>query len=270
MDTNKILSANLLDLIFDNRNKDYGAYDLRKTYSRRVTKSLMITGGLVTLTCSSFVFANKFTPKEEKNMQVTVVTIDPIPEEKKDDPPPPPPPKEPEPQVQTIQNTQYVVAPNEEAPDPPPTQDDLALSKTSDITKEGTPYDGIVEPKDLDDRKGIFEEKKEPEPTGPYETVEIDAKFTGSWEKFLLRNLNPDVPIENGAPTGNYTVIVQFVVDVDGSISDIRALTNLGYGVEQEAIRVLRKATKWEPAFQNGRHVKAYRKQAITFQVTSD
>ena len=63
---------------------------------------------------------------------------------------------------------------------------------------------------------------------------------------------------------------MQFVVDEDGAVSDIKALTNHGYGLEQEAIRVLRKAKKWEPAIQNGRKVKAYRKQPITFQVTEE
>ena len=76
--------------------------------------------------------------------------------------------------------------------------------------------------------------------------------------------------MNNDAPAGSYTVIIQFVVDMDGSISDIKALTNHGYGLEQEAIRVIKKATKWEPAFQNGRHVKAYRKQPITFRVEAE
>ena len=104
----------------------------------------------------------------------------------------------------------------------------------------------------LDDGKDIIEDKivKEPE---IFTKVEIDARFDGNWEKFLLRNLNAEIPIDNGAPAGNYKVIMQFVVDIDGSISEIKALSNHGYGLEQEAIRVLKKATKWEPAIQNGR-----------------
>jgi protein TonB len=60
------------------------------------------------------------------------------------------------------------------------------------------------------------------------------------------------------------------VVDKEGNISDLRALTNHGYGMEQEAVRVIQKGPKWTPAQQNGRHVKAYRKQPITFQVTGE
>ena len=60
--------------------------------------------------------------------------------------------------------------------------------------------------------------------------------------EFLTRNLNPGIPIDNGAPAGTYKVIIQFVVDLDGNLSDIKALTNYGYGMEQEAIRVVKKA----------------------------
>ena len=62
----------------------------------------------------------------------------------------------------------------------------------------------------------------------------------------------------------------RFVVDKEGNVSDIKPLTDIGYGMEQEAVRVLKKATKWEAAIQNGYPVKAYRKQAITFQVTEE
>ena len=64
--------------------------------------------------------------------------------------------------------------------------------------------------------------------------------------------------------------MIQFVVDVEGNVSDIKPLTNHGYGLEQEAVRVLKKAAKWEPAIQNGVKVKAYRKQVITFQVLGE
>jgi protein TonB len=60
------------------------------------------------------------------------------------------------------------------------------------------------------------------------------------------------------------------VVDKEGNLSDVKALTAHGYGMEQEAIRVIRKGPKWNPAIQNGVSVKAYRKQLITFQVLGE
>lgn len=103
-----------------------------------------------------------------------------------------------------------------------------------------------------------------------FEKVEVEAAYTGgveAWKNFLIKNLNPSVPLDKGAPAGNYTVVVQFVVDKDGNVSEIKGLTNHGYGMEQEVIRIMKMSGKWTSAMQNGRPVKAYRKQPVTFQV---
>ncbi|GAB3019437.1 hypothetical protein GCM10027051_25660 [Niabella terrae] len=100
--------------------------------------------------------------------------------------------------------------------------------------------------------------------------TEFDARYPGNWRSFLEKNLNGQISVDNGAPPGNYTVIIQFIVDLEGNLSDIKALTNVGYGMEEEAVRVIKKSGKWKPAIQNGREVKAYRKQPITYQVTVD
>ena len=70
-------------------------------------------------------------------------------------------------------------------------------------------------------------------------------------------------------PAGSYTVIIQFVVDKEGNISEIKPLTNRGYGMEKEVIRILEKSPKWTPAYQDNRPVKAYRKQPVTFVVVN-
>src|SRR5689334_7564617 len=67
--------------------------------------------------------------------------------------------------------------------------------------------------------------------------VDQEASFPGgdeAWRKFIERNANGMVTTDNGAPDGFYTVIVQFVVNEDGTTSDFKALTNFGYGMEQE------------------------------------
>lgn len=106
-----------------------------------------------------------------------------------------------------------------------------------------------------------------------FENVEIEASFPGGeegWRKFLEQNLKPNVPVDNGAPAGTYTVMVQFVVDKEGNVSQIKALTKHGYGMEGEVIRILRKSPKWTPAKQDGRMVKAYRKQPVTFRIIEE
>jgi len=271
MDTNKILSADLLDLIFDDRNKEYGAYELRKTYQRRVAKSLIFTGLFVALTCTGVVLANKLEPKERGQFEIRQVDLESIePEVKEPEPIPEPPRRQEPPQVQSEQLTQLTVVADNEVIDPPPTQDDLKNSRIDLVDRDGVIDEGIATPQNLDEGKEIIETNVSKTPEGPFERVEVDAIFEGNWEKFLVRNLNAQTPVDNNAPAGNYKVLIKFVVDIDGTVSDIKPLTNLGYGLEQEAIRVLKKAKKWIPAIQNGRHVKAYRIQAITFLVNPE
>lgn len=106
-----------------------------------------------------------------------------------------------------------------------------------------------------------------------FDKVEIEASFAGGeqgWRDYLIKNLNANTPVDNGAPGGTYTVWVQFIVDKDGKTSDFKALTKHGYGMETEVIRILRKCPLWTPAEQEGRKVKAYRKQPVTFMVIED
>jgi protein TonB len=106
-----------------------------------------------------------------------------------------------------------------------------------------------------------------------FSKVEVEAAFPGGiegWRTFLMNNLKANVPVKNKAPLGIYMVIVVFIVGKDGSISDIKALTNHGYGMEKEVIRIIKKSPKWLPAIQYGRKVNAYRKQPVNFQVVEE
>ena len=103
-----------------------------------------------------------------------------------------------------------------------------------------------------------------------FEKVEVEAQFPGglrAWQRFLEKNLNAQVPAEKGAPAGNYTVVIRFIVDKDGSLSDFKPNTKHGYGMEEEILRVLKLSPKWTPAQDKGRTLKAYREQPVTFMV---
>lgn len=119
----------------------------------------------------------------------------------------------------------------------------------------------------------IPDTKQDNDPNKIFEKVEIEATFPGgdqNWRRYLEKTLNPDVPINNFSPPGKYTVLVQFIVGKEGDISDVKAITNHGFGMEQEVIRVITKGPKWTPAIQDGRKVMAYRKQPVTFLVMPD
>ena len=103
-----------------------------------------------------------------------------------------------------------------------------------------------------------------------FDKVDIEASFPGgedSWRTYLRKNLNANTPVDNGAPSGRYTVIIKFIVTKDGSLADVLAETSKGYGMEKEAIRIIKNGPKWIPALQYGRKVNAYRRQPVTFLV---
>lgn len=106
-----------------------------------------------------------------------------------------------------------------------------------------------------------------------FSRVEVEAGFPGgqpAWQIFLEKNLKGDVPVNNGAPVGIYRVLVQFVVSKEGFVSDVKSITNLGYGMEQEVVRTIKKSGVWIPAQQDKRFVKAYRTQPVVFMVSAD
>ncbi len=131
----------------------------------------------------------------------------------------------------------------------------------AELKKTGSTSNEVVIvgfPSDMDTSNKIFEK------------VEIEPTFPGgevAWEKYLARNLNSSVAAENNAPAGEYTIYVQFIVHTDGQITDIKALTNHGFGMEQEAMKMIRKGPSWISAMQNGKVVTAYKKQRIDFVV---
>lgn len=273
MEANKILSADILDLVFEDRNKDYGAYQLRKTYNKRILMALGITASIALLALVGSILASSLKSDSGK-VDIKEVTIQEIKQEEEvKELPPPPPPKPPDPpKIEMKQFTPPKIVKDEEVEEPPPAQEELKEAKIDVINQEGNKDEGIVTPVEIDQGKQIIEEKKEDD-NHIFEKVEIEASFKGgegAWRKYLERNLNPNAPVDNGAPEGTYTVYVQFVVSKDGSISDVKAMTNHGYGMEAEAVRVIKKGPSWVPAVQNGRSVNAYRKQPITFQVTSE
>ena len=97
-----------------------------------------------------------------------------------------------------------------------------------------------------------------------------EATFQGGdaeWRIFMQKNLNGSVPVDKSAPEGTYTVVMKFIVESDGTLTDIAPESNPGYGTAEEALRVIKLSPKWKPANQYGRFVRAYRRQPITFLV---
>ena len=152
------------------------------------------------------VLASTLSSGDNKKVDIREVTIQDLKqEEEKKDIPPPPPPKPPDPpKIEMAKFTPPKIVKDEEVQEPPPAQEELKEAKIDVVTQEGIKDEGIVAPTVIDEGKGIVEEKKEDE-NKIFEKVEIEASFKGgesAWRKYLERNLNPNVPVDNGAPEG--------------------------------------------------------------------
>ncbi|NCI47441.1 energy transducer TonB [Sediminibacterium soli] len=276
MDINKIATADILDILFDGRNKEYGAYQLRKTYNRRIRNALIGTFVICALLLALSIIANKSSgPKTE--IVVQDVNLEAMKKEEKrpEPPPPPPPPKQEPPKVEITKFTPPKIVKDEEVK---PEEEIKEVEKLEDtkigtINQEGVKDEGIVAPP-VEKPTGVVEAPKvEEDYDKVFTVVQIPAEFPGGlsgWTKYLERTLNRDLPVENGAPPGKYTVIVSFIVAKDGAISDVVAENDPGYGTKGEAVRVIQKGPKWKPAVQNGRNVIYRHKQSITFMVSEE
>ena len=274
MEANKILDADILDILFEGKNKAYGAYQLRKTYNSRMVRAMIATGALLLLVLLAYVLTNVIT---SSNKTVDVVDTQ-MAEVKKDEPPPPPPPPPPPtppppPEIKQIQFTPPKIVKDEEVKKDEKIEeikDDAAISNKTvetDNTKQ------IVQAPVEDKGTQVVEAPKKVDEDQIFTKVEKEAEFPGgfpAFKKYLEKNLNSSTPTDNNAPPGTYNVVVRFVVSKDGSISDVQPETTFGFGMEQEAIRVIKKSPHWTPALQNGSNVNAYHRQPITFVVTGD
>lgn len=278
MEKEKILKSDVLDIIFDGRNKEYGAYQLRKSYNRRITIALIGTVAICVITILSSVIASATKKNDKTEIFVQDMELQDVKqEEKKPEPPPPPPPPAPEPpKVEITKFTPPKIVKDEEVKEEDEIKEveKLEDTKIGVINQEGIKDDGFVAPPVESKGTGVVEAPKvEEDYDKVFTVVQIAAEFPGglaAWRKYLERNLNRDLPVDNGAPPGKYTVTVSFIVDKTGVISDVKAENNPGYGTADEAVRVIRKGPNWKPAVQNGRNVIYRHKQNITFEVSED
>lgn len=274
MEKLQILSADLLDILFEGRNKSYGAYELRKTYDRRILYALSGTVFLSLLFVVGSLLANAKKPSSTVEL-VTTVELENFKQEEPKPELPKPISKEEPPKVEMAKVTPPKIVADDEVKEDDEVKpvDDLENTRIGTINQEGAKEDGVIAPPVENTGIGVEALKKEKDIDELFTTVQIEAQFPGGiegWRRFLERNLNKDIASENGAPAADYSVIISFIVNKDGIISDVSAENDPGYGTKAEAIRVIQKGPRWTPAIQNGRNVIYRQKQKITFRVSDE
>lgn len=272
MDAKKILSADILDIVFDGRNKEYGAYELRKGYRKRLIIAIGSMLALIILSLGAYLLSSSLSSTDDsKAVVVQDIQLEDIKQEEQEEPPPPPPPAPPPPpKVEVAKFTPPVIVKDEEVKEDekPPEVEKLEDTKIGLINQEGIKDIGIVAPP-VDDGKGIVEAPKRDETDydQTFTKVEIESSYPGgnaAWQRYLYKTLRyPQDAIDNEVQGA---VVVQFIVDKAGVVSDVEAISG-PQELRDEAVRVIKRSGKWTPAIQNGRKVKSYKKQPIVFRL---
>ncbi len=272
MEANKILSADFLDILFEGRNKEYGAYDLRRTYNKRIGMALIITFGIFLVILIGSVIAKSIkTTDSTKDLVVKDVSLEKAPDEAKPPPPPPPPKLPPPPPIKTIAFTPPKVVKDEEVIKPPPEVKQIEEAHIDVKTQEGAKDVGVVAPPTEEKGTAVVEAppKKAEDEDKVFTKVEIEAIFPGGeagWNRYVKKAIEANIDeLTEAGESG--TCRIRFIVDKEGAVSDVEALTMKSSKLAEIAVNVIRKGPHWTPAQQNGRYVKAYREQPITFTI---
>jgi protein TonB len=253
-----INSSEWLDLVFEGKNRSYGAYDMRQTSGKRHTRAFIIVvifAAFIALLPTLIETVKSYTIREvmsEKTQLTDLKLEDQVKEEniiRQQEAPPPPPLKS------TIKLTEVeITEENIEEGQELKSQEEITSSKTqiSVADVKGTDEEHGVDIADLEQNKVIVEEK-------PFTTVEQMPQFPGGEEelmKFILGNLRyPSVAKEVGIEG---RVIVRFVVSKTGEVTNVEILRGLDPSCDKEAKRVVSMMPKWIPGKQNGRSVPVY------------
>ena len=267
-------TPSLDEIVFEKRNKEYGAYDLRSRYPRILTRAFIIgTLAFLIVTMTPFIIMKIKEMNAEEvvktDMNLVEILNDQIIETPlEEEPPPPPPPKEEEPEVQeVIQNVvpEPTKAPKVETP-PPPIQKQLETT-TGIANVEGVKkpeYTPPPPPPSTGTKAAAVDVKPQVDTKKVYLEVEQLAEFPGGINAFRNKVSSSFDTSAMDGDEGNVKAEITFIVETDGSITDVKATGPVKY-FNEEAMRTVRSIkNKWTPAKVNGQNVRYRYRLPIT------
>jgi protein TonB len=246
------------DIVFEQRNKEYGAYSLRKKYSRNLFIALII-GVIILSTAIITPYLNakaleSRAKRAEREVNLEMVNLDAPNETVVPPPPPPPPPQE------VVQQAKYI---------PPVVVDSVKPEEqvqlmTADEAAVEVQNEEVVEVVQ-EVKEEVQEEEAEPE---PFVVVEEMPMFPGGDNALLAyiaeHTQYPEVAKENNIQG---RVIVRFCVTAKGGVSQVSVLKGVDPELDAEAIRVVNSLPTFQPGKQGGKPVPVWYMVPITFQL---
>lgn len=269
------------DIVFEGKNKEFGAYQLRKESDARHNKAMIVIVIVIAILfalaflVNTVIKAAEARPEDtiEQSMAVMEVAEEPV--------------DEPEEELQRVEEqkveevikedllntakaTEIAIVKDDEVTDELQSQDELkeddrAIGKVN----EDRGVDDIINAQEHKDVV-VVEEKTEPDEDYVFDAVEQNAMFPGG-DGALIKWLGehteyPQVALENGVQG---TVRVRFVVKKDGTIGDVKVLKPVDPNLDKEAIRVIKSLPKFIPGKMNGHAVNCYFTAPVRFKIIS-
>jgi protein TonB len=261
-----------LELVFDDRNNNYGAYELRQHNGRTMAKAMAIA--FAAIISFALIVGTLIKPAVEKVGQIVKLTAVPLLNIK---PPVVIPPK-------AIVHVQPTSIARPAAAVPLAMHKYVAFVPTVDTKAEEPPKItalsgaiGPIEVKGPTNNAPTVDNKapgvtpgagNDPVPFTSLEAMPEPFGGAGTWSKFLSKNLRyPQMAIDQHIQG---KVWVSFIIEKDGTLSNFKVIRGVGYGLDEEALRVLKLAPAWKPGMQNGQPVRVQYNIPINFQLTDE
>lgn len=256
-----------IELVFTNRNKSYGAYELRQHYSSTMVKAMGV--GFVTVITVALLYnvslkriADDVPPIADK---IVVVHLKDLKIEKTVAPKATP--EKPLPSVTTQKLSSFVVS-SKHVVDEPPVISHLieAIGPSNTPGTNTTPAANVVDPVDGTGKGSAPVNDESIHNKSGLETMPEPVGGAAAWSKFLNRNLRFPSEAQDAGKSGR--VLVSFVIEKDGRLSALTIENGAGFGMDEEALRVLRLAKPWKPGIQNGQPVRVRYTIPMNFQLS--
>ncbi|GAB3240562.1 energy transducer TonB [Hymenobacter seoulensis] len=274
MDNAQLANASLDDIVFEGRNKAYGAYVIRRVYGKHVTRAVLIAIAIFAVMIA-FPLVARMMKKEEvvvddKMLKVNQLEAPPLDATKPPPPPPPPPdaPPPPPPKLSTVKFVPPVIKKDEEVQkqEEIPDQEELKDKVVANETVKGN-TDNPADLAGLEPGEGTKAVEEVVE-TKPYTYVEQMPVFPGGQEallQYIAKNIKyPAMALRNQVEG---RVFIKFVVGPDGAVTNVEVQKGIGAGCDEESMRVIKNLPRFTPGKQNGRAVSVYYTVPVTFAI---
>ncbi|TKC06242.1 energy transducer TonB [Pedobacter frigoris] len=277
--SSSLYKSEWLDLVFKNRNQNYGAYALRAQSAGTTTRALFIAGPLFILLFAGPLIYKHLNPTadivpDQEDTLTFVEVAPPIHEMTKPEEMPMPKAEPLKEKIKTVALPGSPVVVNHEVVTDPPTLEEVKNAAIGPTTQDGLETNIAVAPAVGHGNGTGTGSANGGEGTGvdngvhELEGVEIFPEFEGgmkAWAKFIQRNMRyPDAAQERGLQG---KVFISFVIEKDGSVSNVTIIKGIGGGCDEEATRVIKKSPRWKPGRQNNQNVRVRYQMPLSFAI---